>query len=84
MNLKFLNTLKENGWVEVDGDWEYRKGGWFILRDTGSWWMAGTVNTPRVFDVSEPHGNEGWTVNLIEHLCKCDDELVQLRKKISN
>jgi len=28
----------------------------------------------------ETQVNEAWTVNLIEHLCKCDDELNQFRK----
>ena len=81
MKMDFINMLKENGWTEVREDWEYRKKSWFILRDTGSWWMLGTINNPRVFDIPEPQENETWTVNLIEHLCKCDDELNQFRKR---
>jgi hypothetical protein len=80
MNSKFLENLKETGWREISEDWEYRKNNWFIFRDTSSWWMAGTINNPRVFDVPEPNGNERWTINLIEHLCKCDDELNLLRE----
>ena len=84
MSTIFLNTLNENGWIEVKEDWEYRKNDWFILRDTGSWWTVGTTTNSRVFDVPEPNGNERWAVNLIEHLCKCDDGLNQLKNKISN
>lgn len=41
----FLDTLKENKWQEVNYDTEYRKGSWFIIRDTSHWWMIGTRRT---------------------------------------
>ena len=79
MKTNFINILKETGWIEINEDWEYRKKNWFIIRDTSSWWMVGTINNPRIFDIPEPEKNEKWAINLIEHLCKCDDELNQRR-----
>jgi len=69
MKVNFINALKENGWTEIRKDWEYRKKTWIIHRDTGSWWMLGTLNNPRVFDIPEAEENEQWTINLMEHLC---------------
>jgi hypothetical protein len=81
MGKSLIETLKENGWTEVKEDWEYRKGNWVILRDTSSWWMIGTDKNPRVFDIHEPKEYESkWTANLIEHLCKMEDERTRLRK----
>jgi hypothetical protein len=75
-NSIFLNKLKDNGWKEIRYDSEYRKGTWFIIRDTGSWWIVGTESNPRVFDVAEPSDYTApWTVNLIEHLCKTDEKI---------
>lgn len=74
MNLTFLNALKENNWIEVSYDWEYRKGEWIILRDTSSWWMIETTSISRVFDFPEPNDHTApWTVNLIEHLCSLEE-----------
>ena len=79
--MNFVALLKNNGWLEILEDWEYRKGSWVILRDTGNWWMLGTINTPRLFDIPELDTYyEVWIVNLIEHLCKSDDELNRFRK----
>jgi len=81
MRKSLVQTLKENGWTEVKEDWEFRKGNWVVLRDTSSWWMVGTNLNPRVFDVHEPMEFEAkWTANLIEHLCKMEDERTRLRK----
>lgn len=80
MNDKFLKELKERGWIEIVEDQEYRKIDWFIIRDTGSWWMVGTDHKQRVFDVPEPNDNEGWMANLIEHLCSSDDRIRLLKK----
>ena len=72
----FLTKLKENKWQEVHYDAEYRKGSWFIIRDTSNWWMVGTDNNSRAFDVPEPSDyTVPWTVNLIEHLCMTDDKV---------
>jgi len=83
MDLGFIDFLKENGWMEVQEDWEYRKNNWFMFRDTGTWWMLGTLNTPRLFDIPEPREYQQWTINLIELLCRNDDELNKYRKQIS-
>jgi len=71
-----LKHLKEKGWQEVHHDTEYRKGSWFVIRDTSHWWMVGTEANSRIFDVPEPtEYTAPWTVNLIEHLCKTDDKI---------
>ena len=73
----FLAALKENNWQEVQYDWEYKKGNWFIKRDTSHWWMAGSDKNPRIFDVPEPTEHTAqWTVNLIEHICLADDKII--------
>lgn len=42
-----------------------------------------TKSNPRVFDVHVPGDYEsGWTVNLIEHLCKMEDERQRLRQAL--
>lgn len=81
MEKTLIHTLKEKGWTEVTADWEYRKENWVILRDTSSWWIVGTSSNPRIFDIHEPTEYESaWTANLIEHLCKMEDERFYLRK----
>ena len=81
MKKSLIYTLKENEWIEVKEDWEYRKGNWVVLRDTSSWWIICTKSNPRVFDIHEPSEYESkWTVNLIEHLCKMEDERSNLRR----
>ncbi len=79
----FLVKLKENLWQEVHYDSEYRKGNWLIIRDTSHWWMIGTVNNPRVFDVPEPSDYTApWTVNLIEHLCTLNDKITHASLRV--
>lgn len=81
MRKSLIQTLKESSWTEIKEDWEYRKGNWFVHRDTSSWWIVGTDSNPRIFDVHEPMEYESkWTANLIEHLCKMEDERTRLRK----
>jgi len=76
-------ALKQSHWVEIIEDWEYRKNNWCVLRDTSSWWMVGTDANPRVFDVPEPLDHEiQWVINLIEHLCKMEDERMRLRNSL--
>ena len=79
MENSFIQKLKVNEWNEIIEDTEYHKGNWFIIRDTGSWWMVGTTLNPRVFDVPEAAEYlTQWTVNLIEHLCKMEDIQAQI------
>ena len=76
MNSVFLTKLKENNWIEVSDDWEYKKGNWRILRDTGSWWMIESSPNHRLFDFPEPTDSTApWTVNLIEHLCILNEKI---------
>jgi hypothetical protein len=75
--MSFIDTLRNNGWEEVQESACYKKGSWKIVFDTSSWIEVGTINTPRIFDVAVPEPHlENWTINLIEHLCKTDDLLV--------
>lgn len=83
MNSFLTIELTKSGWTEVNADIEYRKNNWVLFRDTSSWWMLGTISNPRVFDIHEPTVYEyKWTVNLIEHLCKMEDERIRLRKSL--
>ncbi len=76
----FFDDLKSKGWTEVSPQWEFVKGDWEISFDTGHWMIVATANNPRVFDVHAPRDYESvWTVNLIEHLCRMDDERRRLR-----
>jgi len=85
MRKLLIQILKENGWTEVKENWEYRKENWVLLRDTSSWWMVGTDSNPYVFDVPEPMEHEAkWTANLIEHLCRMEDERTRLRKSLEH
>jgi len=78
--MSFTKMLKENGWLEKQPNVYYVKGNWQIVFDTNSWIEIGTTKTPRVFDVPTPTiGLEQWTLNLIEHLCKADDQIHQIK-----
>jgi hypothetical protein len=78
--MSFIEVLKENGWSENGNKWCYIKGTWNLVFDTSSWIEVGTKNNPRVFDVAVPEQRlEKWTLNLIEHLCKTDDEISSIK-----
>jgi len=73
--MPFTEVLKSSGWSETKPN-SYSKGSWVVTFDTSSWMEVGTIHTPRIFDVPTPEqSNETWTLNLIEHLCKTDDQL---------
>ena len=77
----FFDTLRAHGWMELAAEWEYAKGDWKIDFDTGHWMIVSTRHNPRVFDI--PVSGEldaTWTVKLIEHLCRSDDERYELRQ----
>jgi hypothetical protein len=79
----FRKTLKAKGWTEIAKLWEYAKGDWKIDFDTSDWMIVSNKNNPRVFDVHLPGDYESaWTVNLIEHLCRMEDERCRLRKAL--
>jgi hypothetical protein len=76
----FAEALRAKGWTETTL-WEYAKGDWQVGFDTSSWMIVSTKSNPRVFDVNVPgHLESGWTVNLIEHLCRMEDERHRLRE----
>lgn len=78
--MSFVDRLKESGWSEFK-PCSYRKGGWIVIFDTSSWLEVGTDRNPRIFDMPVPeNGREQWTLSLIEHLCKTDDEMQKLKK----
>jgi len=78
--MSFVELLKKSGWSEHAVT--YRKGHWIVVFDTSSWLEVGTDQNPRIFDVPVPEDGKGeWTLNLIEHLCKTDNELQKLRKR---
>jgi len=75
----FVELLKQSGWSEHK-PFEFRKSNWVIVFDTSSWLEIGTGETPRIFDVPVPDDDKAkWTLSLIEHLCKTDDELQNLK-----
>jgi hypothetical protein len=79
----FFHALKTHGWTELAAEWEYAKGDWHIEFDTGHWMIVSTKRNSRVFDVPVPGElDAAWTVKLIEHLCRMDDELRQLREAV--
>ena len=78
--MSFEELLKKSGWSEC-APFVYRKANWRVVFDTSSWLEVGTDQNPRIFDVPVPEaGREQWTLNLINHLCKTDDELQRLKK----
>jgi hypothetical protein len=75
--------LLEASWIETSPS-EYRKGSWIASADTNSWWMIGTREQPRVFDVADPTDlTATWTLNLIEHICTSADEIALLKKQLN-
>jgi hypothetical protein len=79
----FFEILRTNGWTELAAKWEYAKGDWKIDFDTGHWMIVSTKHNPRLFDVPIPGELDAkWTVKLIEHLCRMDDERFRLREDL--
>ena len=77
----FADDLRQSGWTETARAWEFAKGDWHVWFDTSSWMVVETKSNPRVFDVPVPAEHESaWTVHLIEHLCKMEDERHRLRE----
>lgn len=73
--MNFMLYLKSVGWSEDEPN-TFKKDNWILCFDTSSWIEVGTERTPRIFDVPVPErGKAEWTMNLITHLCKTDDEL---------
>jgi hypothetical protein len=78
--MSLVDLLKNSGWAE-DKPFSFRKANWIVVFDTSSWLEVGTNRHPRIFDVPVPEkGKEQWTLNLIEHLCKTNDELHKLKE----
>ena len=76
LDMPLTKALVGRGWKTTGSNsWSLEKGEWRIVYDTSSWIEIGSIKTPRIFDVPILRdGNyEEWTINLIEHLCRCDD-----------
>lgn len=81
--MSIANALEQADWLEIHELHEYRKGTWNIVFDTSNWIAVGSEATPRIFDVPVPQESQAtWCVNLIEHLCKSDDEIQLLKHDI--
>ncbi|HEY5757653.1 MAG TPA: hypothetical protein VIU34_17615 [Steroidobacter sp.] len=73
--MSFEDYLQENGW-RMAAPATYSKGSWRVFFDTSAWIEVGTERNPRIFDVPVPErGRERWTLELIEHLCRTDQQL---------
>jgi hypothetical protein len=73
--VSFENYLQENGW-RIAAPATYSKGSWRAVFDTSAWIEVGTERNPRIFDVPVPERDmERWTLGLIEHLCRTDEQL---------
>ena len=82
--MTFAEALKSSGWSEIQESVKYRKNSWELFYDTGSWIEVGTTRNPRVFDVPHPTpGLEQWSVLLVEHLCKVEDERLRFREALA-
>lgn len=76
----FMRILEESGWME-DSPGQLVKGTWRIVFDTSSWMV---LANPRTIDVAIPDEyHSKWTVNLIEHLLRSEDEFDRLRAALS-
>ena len=86
--MKFHDALVRHGWTMASNQWDYRKGNWNALYDSGCWWIVATKGNPRLPDVEvtgEADTDEAvatWTVLLIEHLCALEDERQRLRRTL--
>jgi len=77
---EFIDELKKAGWKDIFRAVEFQKGEWKILFDTSSRMIVENKSNPRVFDVHVPNKYESrWTVDLVEHLCRMEDERCRLR-----
>ena len=76
----FVEGLQAKGWTAHTPRGPFTKGDWELDFDTSHWMIASSRANPRVFDIPLPDEyHAGWTVNLIEHLFRMEDELVRLR-----
>ena len=76
--------LRERGWTVALGGFELWKGTWRLVYDTSSWLLLETEHNPRTSDVAVPDAyRAGWTMNLIEHLARMEDERYRLRAALA-
>lgn len=79
---RFLAALRRGGWKEEESDWVLTKGHWKVLVDTSSWVQLQCGDVYAI-DIHVPGEYEtSWTLNLIEHLCRLEDERQRLRRAL--
>ena len=77
-------ALQAKGWTAHTPQEPFTKGDWSLDFDTSHWLIVSSRANPRVFDVPAPDEyHAAWAANLVEHLCRMEDELVRLRKALS-
>lgn len=80
---RFELVLKRKGWRTISSG-HLTKGDWRIIFNTGIWMVLQTASNPRTFDVAVPDAYQSeWTVNLIEHLARIEDERTRLRAALA-
>jgi hypothetical protein len=80
---RFELVLRLHGW-KIASPGHLTKGEWQILYDTSTWMILETASNPRTSDVAVPDRyRTGWTVNLIEHLARIEDERARLRAALA-
>jgi len=77
---EFTRVLEGSGWTQ-ESLGHFGKGRWRIQFDTSSWMV---LLNPRTMDVAVPDQyHVGWTVNLIEHLLRGEEEVQRLRAALA-
>ena len=77
----FGEALKARGWTETRQSVEYKRGGYCIVFDTGSWMELYAPENRRVFDIAVPENRLfAWTLNLLDHLAHTDEALTRAGK----
>jgi hypothetical protein len=77
------DALQTKGWRAHTPRGPFTKGDWALDFDTSHWLIVSSRANPRVFDVPAPDEYHAvWAANLVEHLCRREDERVRLREAL--
>ena len=76
-------ALQAKGWTAHTPRGPFTKGDWSLDFATSHWLIVSSRANPRVFDVPAPDEyHAAWAANLVEHLCRMEDERVRLRRAL--
>ena len=76
-------ALQAKGWTAQTPRGPFTKGDWELDFDTSHWMIVSSRANPRVIDVPAPDEyHAAWIVNLVEHLCRMEDERVRLHRAL--